>query len=112
MWSNTTGGAFTIYNNGTIPMDTQIKTNATTDPPGSGDMSLNASGVAPGQDEYAIYIDGLDVENYLTTDYGLEFDTMLMPDDSKTFDICLLLGNLSANFTWQTTTIYFQGSVS
>ena len=112
-WENTTGGVFTIYNNGTVSMNTQIKTNATTDPPGSGDMSLNASGVAPGQDEYAIYIDGLDVGNYLTTAYGLEFDTNLLPDDSKTFDICLLLGtNLSANFSWQTTTIYFQGSQS
>jgi hypothetical protein len=109
MWTNTTGGAFTLYNNGTIPMDTQIKTNATTD---ETNMSLNASGIAPQQDEYAIYIDGLDVQNYLTSAYGLEFDTMLMPDDSKTFDICLLLGNLSANFTWQTTTIYFQGSIN
>ena len=31
IWSNTTGGTFTLYNNGTIPMDTEIRTNATTD---------------------------------------------------------------------------------
>ena len=108
-WANTTGGTFTLYNNGTIGMDTQIKTNATTD---QADMSLNASGVAPLQDEYAIYIDGLDVESYLKTTYGLEFDHSLLPSDSKTFDICLRLGvNLSANFSWQRTTIYFQGSI-
>jgi len=109
-WANSTGGTFTLYNNGTIAMDTQIKTNATTD---QADMSLNASGVAPQQDEYAIYIDGLDVETYLTTAYLLEFDQGLLPEDSKTFDICLLLGvNISANFSWQKTTIYFQGSLA
>jgi hypothetical protein len=110
MWANSTGGTFTLYNNGSVPMDTQIKTNATTD---STELSLNASGVPPQQDEYAIYIDGLDVENYLTTAYNLEFDQGLASNDLKTFDICLLLGvNLSANFSWQTTTIYFQGSIS
>ena len=109
-WANSTGDYFTLYNNGTVAMDTQIKTNATTD---SGNMTLNASGVPPGQDQYAIFIQGLDVENYLTNAYALEFDTVLLPADSKTFDICLLLGtNLSANFTQQTTTISFQGSQS
>jgi len=112
-WRNTTGGTFTLYNNGTVAMDTQIKTNATTDPAGAGSMSLNASGVPPGTDKYAIYINGLDVGNYLTTAYSLEFDQGLLPADSKTFDICLRLGtNLSANFSSQTTTIYFQGSQS
>ena len=110
MWTNSTGGTFTLYNNGSVPMDTQIKTNATTD---ETDMSLNASGVAPDTDEYAIYIEDLDFPDYLTTAYGTEFDQGLTSQDSKTFDICLLLGtNLSANFSWQTTTIYFQGSQS
>jgi len=109
-WSNTTGGTFTIYNNGTVSMDTQIKTNATTD---EADLSLNASGVPPGQDEYSIYIEGLDVENFLTTAYSLEFDQSLAPSASKTFDICLKLGtSLTANHSWQTTTISFQGSQS
>ena len=109
-WANSTGGYFTLYNNGTVTMDTQIKTNASTD---TSDMDLNASGVPPGQDEYAIFIEGLDVQNYLTNAYGLVFDTSLLPADSKTFDICLLLGvNLSANFTAQNTTIFFQGSVT
>ena len=109
-WANSTGGYFTLYNNGTVAMNTQIKTNASTD---TSDMDLNASGVPPGQDEYAIFIEGLDVQNYLTNAYGLVFDTSLLPADSKTFDICLLLGvNLSANFTAQNTTIFFQGSVT
>ena len=109
-WKNTTGGYFTLYNNGSVPMDTQIKTNVSTD---EGDLSLNASGVPPTTDEYAIYIEDLDTPGYLTTAYAVEFDQSLNPDDSKTFDICLLLGvNLSANFSWQTTTIYFQGSQS
>jgi len=53
-WANTSGGYFTLYNNGSVPMDTQIRTNATTD---ETDMSLNESGVAPGTDEYEIYIE-------------------------------------------------------
>ncbi len=107
-WSNTTGGTFTLYNNGTVAMDTQIKSNATTD---EGDLSLNASGVPPGNNEYAIYIIGLDLENYVTTAYGLDFDVNLAPSASKTFDVGLLLGSsLSANYSWQTTTISFQGT--
>ncbi|UCF49170.1 MAG: hypothetical protein JSU91_05320 [Thermoplasmatales archaeon] len=109
-WSNTTGGTFTLYNNGTVAMDTRIKTNATTD---ETDMSLNATGVAPGQDEYAIKIQGLDATGYLETSYNLYFDTSLLPADSKTFDVCLLIGtNLSANHSQQTTTISFEGSQS
>ncbi len=109
IWSNTTGGTFTLYNNGTIPMDTEIRSNASTD---EGDMDLNQSGVAPQQDEYAIYIEGLDFENYVNSSYTIEFDQGLNPSDSKTFDIGLLLGNISTNHSWQTTTIYFRGSIS
>ena len=108
-WKNTTGGYFTLYNNGSVPMTTQIKTNATTD---EADMSLNDSGMPPNTDEYAIFIEDLDLPNYLNTSYFV-FDTGLNAIDSKTFDICLLLGtNLSANHSWQTTTIYFRGSIS
>jgi hypothetical protein len=109
-WTNTTGGTFTLYNNGTVAMDTRIKTNATTD---ETDMSLNATGTAPEQDEYAIKITGLDFERYLESAYNLEFDQQLLPADSKTFDVCLRIGvNLSANHTYQTTTISFEGSQS
>ena len=109
IWSNTTGGTFTLYNNGTIPMDTEIRTNASTD---EGDMDLNESGVPPDTDEYAIFIEGLDFENYVNSSYTIEFDQGLNPSASKTFDICLLLGSISTNHSWQTTTIYFRGSIS
>ena len=109
IWSNTTGGTFTLYNNGTIPMDTEIRTNASTD---EGDMDLNESDIPPQMDEYAIYIEGLDFQNYLNSSYTIDFDQGLNPSESKTFDICLLLGNISTNHSWQTTTIYFRGSIS
>ena len=109
-WKNTTGGYFTLYNNGTVPMTTQIKTNATTD---QANMALNASGVPPTTDQYAIYIEDVDSPDYLTAVYAHVFDQNLASHDSKAFDICLFIGvNLSANHSWQTTTIYFQGSVS
>jgi len=109
-WTNTTGGTFTLYNNGSVAMDTRIKTNASTD---EGDMDLNATGTPPQQDEYAIFIEGLDSELYLESAYNAYFDTVLLPQDSKTFDVCLRIGiNLSANHSWQTTTISFEGSQS
>ena len=44
-WSNSTGNTFTVYNNGTVAMDTSIKTNDSTD---TGVMDLNTSAAAPG----------------------------------------------------------------
>lgn len=108
-WSNTTGNYFTLYNNGTVAMDTQIRTNDTTE---EGDMILNESGVAPAQNQYAFYISDLTSPNYVNNTYGDEFDLSLSPLASKAFDIGLLIGNLSANHSSQTTTIYFQGTQS
>jgi len=108
-WKNSSGGTFTLYNNGTIPMDTEIYTNATTD---EKNMSLNATGVAPDTDEYAIYIEDLDFPGYLNTTWVL-FDYNLSSKGNKQFDICLFIGvNLTANYSWQTTTIYLRGSVT
>ena len=108
-WENSTGAAFTLYNNGSVPMTTEINTTAKTQ---EGNMFLNESGVAPGTDQYAIFIEDLEFPNYLNTSYRV-FDTGLAPLDTKTFDICLLLGtNISANHSWQTTTIYFRGSIT
>jgi len=114
-WANTTGSTFTIYNNGTVPMDTQIQTNTSTD---EGDMSLNATGVAPAQDEYAINITGLSngfpQDTYLHVAYGVEFDQNLAASGgTATFDICFRMpDSLSANHSWQATTINFTGSSS
>lgn len=108
-WSNTTGNAFLLFNNGTVSMDTRIKTNATTD---NGDMTLDAAGT-PGQDEYSIETQGFDSDGFLDSSYVGDFDSALSPNDNKGFDICLLIGtNLSANHSWQTTTITFQGTQS
>ena len=109
-WSNTTGNTFTLYNNGTVVMNTEIKTNLTTD---EGDMSLNLSTAAPTQDQYAIYVKGLNnMDQYVNSSYALYgyYSINLNPQDNDVFDICLFLGNLSANYSYQTTTIYFQGS--
>ncbi len=108
-WANTTGSSFTLYNNGTVTMDTRIKTNATTD---EGNMTLDAVGT-PSQDEYSIMTNGLDSDGFLDSSYSGDYDSALSPNDSKGFDICLLIGtNLSTNHSWQTTTITFQGTQS
>jgi len=114
VWTNTTGEYFTLYNNGTIAMDTAINCSNITQ---EGNMSLNTSAQAPQQDEFAIYIQDLTTEGYLNESltppnaYHTYFDQDLAPSGSKTFDICLLIGvNISANHSSQTTTITFRGS--
>ena len=107
LWSNTTGNYFTLYNNGTVPMDTQVKSNASTE---EGDMYLNASGL-PGLDNYSLITANLNADGYMDSNYGADNDSSLAATGSKTFGICLRMGaTLSANHTQQTTTIFFQGS--
>ena len=108
-WTNTSGEHFTLYNNGTISMDTEIRADNIT---AEGNMSLNESGVVPGTDEYALYIEDLSSPGYVNDSYIMEFDDDLLPASDKSFDICLLIGtNTTLNHTWQTTTIYFRGSI-
>jgi len=107
VWSNTTGSVFLLYNNGTVAMDTQIKSNATTD---EGNMTLNETGEPYELDNFTLYTDGFDADAYITTTYGANFDDDLDVGASKGFDLCLYIGNLSANHSQQTTTIYFQGT--
>ena len=64
----------------------------------------------PPQDNYSFYTDGFDTDAYITTAYGANFDLSLAAQGSKTFDLCLNLGNLSGNHSAQTTTIFFQGT--
>jgi len=108
-WENTSGSEFTLFNNGTIAMDTQIKSNATTD---SAEMSLENAG-SPGNNEYSIYTDNLDADGYITNAYGGDLDSALAASGSKGFDLHLNIGSsLSSNFSAQRTTIFLQGSVS
>jgi hypothetical protein len=107
-WSNTTGEIFTLYNNGTIAMDTEIRADNSSE----GDMTINGTGVPPATDEFAIYIEDLDFPHYLNDSYVDDFDTALASNGYKSFDVCLLLGtNLSANHSWQTVNISFRGSI-
>ena len=113
-WANTTGETFLVWNNGTVSMDTQIQTNTSTE---EGDMSVNGTGAAPGQDEYGINITGLStvwpVNTWVHEAYGNEIDQSLGPGSSNTFDINLRIGtSLSANHSYQTTTINFTGTQS
>ena len=108
-WGNSTGNNFLLWNNGSVAMNTEIKTNDSTD---EGDMALNLSTAPPDIDQYAIYIKDLNTMNqYVNNTYGFygNYSTNLAPDDNDAFDICLFLGNLSANHSYQTTTIYFRG---
>ena len=109
-WSNSTNSYFTLYNNGTVAMDTDVKSNDTTD---EGDMKLNETSSAPGLNEYSIKIIDMDQpDQYVNNTYGHYgyYDTALAASGSETFGISLYLGTISANHTGQNVTIYFQGS--
>ncbi|MCX6665864.1 MAG: hypothetical protein NT038_07405 [Euryarchaeota archaeon] len=108
-WVNTTGSTFTLFNNGTMAMNVQFKSNATTD---STQLTLDTDG-NPGADSYSLYTDGLDNDGYITAAYAGDFDMALAESGNKGFDLCLNMGSsLSSNFTVQTTSIYLLGSIS
>ena len=108
-WTNTTGGTFTLFNNGSTSMDTEIKTNATTD---SSDMELDDDGIAIPADNYSLYAEAdLETPGYITISYSF-FDTGLAKDGTKNFDLCLKLADISQDWDQQQTTVYFRGSIS
>ena len=112
-WKNTTSNTFLLWNNGSVSMDTQIQTNDSTD---EGQMWLNMSGVSPITNQYAFKTINLGtVDKFLNNTYGAEgyYSQNLASNDNDPFDLGLLLGtNITSNWSWQTTTIYFQGSAS
>ena len=109
-WTNSSGSTFTLYNNGSTSMDTQIKTNASTN---SGNMTLDPDGTAISADNYSLYAKAnLGSPGYITTSYSADFDTNLAKDGSKGFDLGLELADISQDWGQETTTVYFQGSLA
>ena len=108
-WTNSTGSTFTLYNNGTTSMDTQIKTNTTTN---SGNMTLDPDGVSIAMDNYSLNTTGLDTDAWITSSYGADVDSALAALGSTSFDLCLKLADISQDWGLETTTVYFQGSIA
>jgi len=108
-WTNSTGSTFTLYNNGSTAMDTQIKTNATTN---SGNMTLDPDGVSIPMDNYSLNTTGLDTDAWITASYGADVDSSLAALGSKGFDLNLRLADISEDWGEDTTTVYFQGSIA
>ena len=112
-WQNSTSNSFLLWNNGSVAMDTQIQTNDSTD---ETQMWLNISGTSPITNQYAFRTINLGaVDKYINNTYGAEgyYSQNLASNDNDPFDLGLLLGtNITQNWSWQTTTIYFQGTAS
>ena len=108
-WRNTTGTTFTIFNNGSVAMDTDfnVSQNAT-------NFTLDNTGACGSDDEYAIYTSGLDSDGWLDTAAlgGATFDQNLVSDGSKSFDLHLHIGDITENFDEDTFVISAQGSVT
>ncbi len=108
-YKKTAASYFTLYNNGTVPMDTQFKSNATTD---SMELALDNDG-SPAVDSYSLQTIGLSADGYITNAYAAALDSALAADGTQGFDLNLTMGTtLTTNFTLQRTTIYIQGSIS
>ena len=108
-WTNSTGSTFTLYNNGSTAMDTQIKTNATTN---SGNMTLDPDGLSISADNYSLNTTGLDANAWITDSYGADVDSALGALGSTGFDLNLRLADISQDWGQETTTVYFQGSIA
>ena len=105
--------SLTLYNNGTIGMDTDINTSATTDPDGSGDLTLDENG-QPGEDYFSLKVvdttfDGND--NWITA-AGVELDNSLAGSTSGTFEVQITQGPISVDHGWQTIDVKLTGTAS
>ena len=108
-WRNTTGTTFTIFNNGSVAMDTDfnVSGNAT-------NFTLDNTGACSSDDEYGVQTNGLDTDGWLDTAAlgGATFDQNIADGGSKSFDLYLKIGGITQNFDQDTFTITVQGSVT
>lgn len=103
-----TGAAdYTLYNNGTVTMDTQIKTNSTTD---SASLTLDPDG-SPTEDNYSIQTSGNCPNQYITSS-NVAWKQDLSGGSSETFGFTVYLGTISQDWPSQTTTVNISGSIS
>jgi hypothetical protein len=103
-WKNTTNNYFTLYNNGTVAMTTQIYTNGSTD---SAEMNYQAGN--PGTDKYAFSTHGFTSNTWIPTAYGGSIQTVNAASNMN-FGLDLKLGIINTNFTLQTTNVYIKGT--
>lgn len=106
---STNGDYFVLWNNGSIFMDVQAKSNATTL-----NLTLDTS-ASPGPDEFSIEFNEANSTGFCDSSYGTEFWTMVSPSGAagtREFDFTVHVGQISTDHPQQNTTITFQGSVA
>jgi hypothetical protein len=99
--------AFTLYNNGSIAMDTTIQTNTSVE---SGNLSLDTD-AAPGNDQYSLYIIGACTNQFITST-AVAWETDLAGGGSQTFGLRIYLGNLTVDYGRENTTINVTGTAN
>lgn len=103
-----TDTSYTLYNNGSQAADIYIFSNTTTD---SADMSLEDVPGNIGTDEYCLNVTGSDAQQI--TGSNVSWSGVLNGGEAtRTFGINLLLGDGTADFGWQTTTINITGTLN
>lgn len=102
----------TLYNNGTLAMQTTCETNVTTE---VGNMECDGDGT-PGLDFFSFQLTSTSMDGnnaYISNNTGspTTLDNSMNPSGSDTFKITIYIGSLSANHTTQTTTVNFTGTI-
>ena len=105
--AGTAANYFTLYNNGTVGMDTQIEANSTTD---SGNLTLDGDG-SPGLDYFSLYVTGNCPNQYISSTPA-NWKQDLAPGGSETFGITVYLGQISMDYGQEKVTINVTGSIS
>lgn len=102
--------SFTLYNNGTMNMQTTCDTNSSTL-----NLTLDADGT-PGEDYFSLqFTSASNFEGnnaYITTASSMTLNNTLAPSGSDTFKLTIHLGVISVDHPEQNTTVNFTGVIS
>lgn len=103
--------SFTLWNNGTIYMNTTCNTNLSTD---EGNLTLDPDGT-PETDYYSLQFTNTAFEGndeYIPSASTVILNQSLAPSGSGTFYVTIHLGYINDDYGWQTTTINFTASAA
>ena len=113
VWSNSsesTGGThFTLWNNGSVNMQTDIQITSNT----PGDLTIDDTGIPTTDNYYALNLTGgtaSGINHWVKESATIQLDSDIDASASDTFGFTLYMSNITANHTWQTLVVTLTGS--
>jgi hypothetical protein len=105
---STTSTYFTLWNNGSVDMQTDIQ--ITTSPSA---LDVDESDVPTADDEYALYLIGgtaSGINNWVQENATIQLDSLLDIAGTESFGFTLYMSNITSNHSWQTIVTTLTGS--